>query len=279
MSQVIEMEDELKRLQRFQLEKFKKFRDVCDENGIKFFIIGGTLLGAVRHKGYIPWDDDIDIAMPREDYNALIKLARKKNLFDDMKVENYKLNGKMRCYFSRLIVNEDVRKKEGFKANSELGLVIVDILPLDGTPDNKYMRKLYYFRALFYRTLSALSNLDVKNIDKNRKGLEKKILVIGQKLKLYKLINRTKCYNKLDKLYSKNSWKKSKMSGTITGAYKTREIVPTEYFGRGRMYPFEDTEFLGPELYDKYLTHMYGDYMKLPPESERKSHFTVEFKE
>ena len=266
--------DRLRKLQLFQLEKLKEFRCVCDKNDIKFFIIGGTLLGAIRHKGYIPWDDDIDIAMPRKDYEKLITLASKKtNLLGDGRILNYKIDSKMRCYFTRVIAGEKERQQVEFDTNSELGMVIVDILPLDGTPDNSFLRRLYYFRALFYRTLTAISNLDIKEIKYNRSIKEKIILKVAKKLKIYKFINREKCYRKLDKIYSKYEWDKSKMSGTMTGAYRTKEIVPSEYFGKGKMYKFEDTEFLGPELYDKYLTHMYGDYMKLPPEDKRKSHF------
>lgn len=266
--------DRLRKLQLFQLEKLKQFRDTCDKNNIKFFIIGGTLLGAIRHKGYIPWDDDIDIAMPRKDYEKLIVLARKNpDLLGECKILNYKIDSNMRCYFTRIIAGENERKQVGFDANSELGMVVVDILPLDGTPDNPFLRKIYYFRALFYRTLTAISNLDIKEIKDSRSTKEKIILKTAKKIKIYKFINRKKCYRKLDKIYSKYVWDKSKMSGTMTGAYRTREIVPSEYFGKGRMYKFEDTEFLGPELYDKYLTHMYGDYMKLPPAEKRKTHF------
>ena len=274
------MNSELRRLQEFQLEKLKEFKKVCDENNIKFFIIGGTFLGAVRHKGFIPWDDDIDIAMPRDDYNKLIELSKEKLLFKNgMKVDNFKIEPKMRCYFSRLIVDEEERKKNKFNKNSELGLVIIDILPLDGTPNNIIKRKCYYLRTFYYRTLAAISNLEVKSIQESRKKFEKIILKIGKRLKLFKFINRIKCYEKLDKIYSRYKWNTSEFSGTITGAYKTREIVPTKYFGNGKLYDFEDIKLMGPEMYDEYLTHMYGDYMQLPPEDKRKSHFDVEFKE
>lgn len=272
------MDGQLRKLQLFQLECLADFHKMCEENNLKYYMIGGTLLGAIRHKGFIPWDDDIDLAMPREDYEKLIEISRNKKLSEDYTVENYKFNPKMRCYFSRVIASEEARKRVGFKANSELGLVLIDILPLDGTPNNSIAKKIYYSKAMMLRAVAGISNLDIKEVDSNRSKLEAMLLNVSKNLKIYKLLNRKTIYNMLDKLYMKNSVK-SNFSGTITGAYKVKEIVPTNYWGNPTKYDFEDKKFYGPEMYDEYLTHMYGDYMVLPPEHKRKSHFVGSFKE
>ena len=265
--------DRLRELQLLELEAIKEISKVCEVNNLEYFIIGGTLLGAVRHKGFIPWDDDIDIAMPRDSYNKLIELSRNNDILDKFKVENYKINNRMDCYFSRVFVKEKIRMKFGFEANSPLGLVMIDILPLDGVPNNKILRRLYYFRVLFYRTLAGVSNVGNKGIGKNRSKVDKLILTLGKKLRIYKILNKNKIFDKLDKIYSSNFWRDCEFSGTLTGAYNLKEIVPTHFWGNGKDYYFEDSYFKGPELYHEYLTHMYGEYNILPSVEERKSHF------
>lgn len=271
------MNKNLRSLQLLQLDCLIEIDKICKRYNLDYFMIGGTLLGAVRHKGFIPWDDDIDIAMPRDSYEKLIELCKNGQISNDFNIQSFKFNDDMKCYFTRAFASEEKRKEVGFSANSELGLVLIDILPIDGTPNNKLIRKIYYLRVMIQRTLAGISNLGIKSIDKNRSKLEKNILKLAKFLKLYKLLNRKKIYYKLDKIYMQNSWT-NKYSGTITGAYKTKEIVKSEYWGKGANYQFEGRYFRGPELYDEYLTHMYGDYMKLPDEKDRKSHFTAEFR-
>lgn len=263
----------IKKLQDIMLECLNEFHKICVEDKLTYYIIGGTLIGAIRHHGFIPWDDDVDVAMPRDDYEKLIDIFNKSNSSKMINLYNYKTNDNMRCYFSRIIVEPDYALKKGFKKNDTLGMVAIDILPIDGTPNNTILRNIYYKKCMFYRALSGISNLDVKPISKSRTKFEKFILNVCLKLKLYKFIDRVKIYNKLDKLYRKYNWQDSKYSGTITGAYRSKEIVETNLWGNGTLYDFEKYKFYGPDKYDEYLTHMYGNYMQLPPEKDRKKHF------
>ena len=115
------------------------------------------------------------------------------------------------------------------------------------------------------------------NTNKKRKFFEKVLIFFGRILPTKKFINPKKRLKRIDKLLQKNSYEKSNNVGTIMGAYRTREIVPKEYFGKPTLYDFEDIKLTGPEMYDEYLTHMYGDYMTPPDNKKTNQH--IDYKE
>lgn len=250
------------------LKIFKEFEKICKKHNLKYYAIGGTFLGAIRHKGFIPWDDDMDIAMPRKDFNKLMEIANDE-LPKNMKLINFKNDSSYRYYLPR-IVNLDTEIVE-LRNNKKVNLFI-DIFPIDGTPNNYILRKIYYFRILLNRMLISYYYID--EIDKCRKRtkFEKFLIFIGKILPTKKIINPRKKLYKIDKLLQKNSYEKSKNVGTIMGAYRTKEIVPKEYFGIPTLYTFENKKIYGPEKYDLYLTHMYGDYMTPPKNKYTNQH-------
>ena len=266
----------LEELHQYNLSALKSFAKFCNEHGLTYFAIGGTLLGAVRHKGFIPWDDDVDVAMPRADYDKLVKLA--KEFPKPFVLEEYRYNKEFISYFAKIrseeiqlleTVTEEEDKRPGY---------LVDIMPVDGTPDNGLMRKLYYVRILWLRFLCGVSNVHA-GILTSRPKWEQRILKVCRVLRLYKVVTKEKVYRRMDVLFHKQNAEKAKQIGTIIGAYKTREIVPAEYFGLSKepMYlPFEDMMLRVPVQYHEYLTHMYGEYKNLPPESQRKAHYQGE---
>ncbi len=247
---------------------------ICDENGLKYYMLGGTMLGAIRHKGFIPWDDDIDLGMPRDDYEKFLKIASKK-LPCYMKVVNYRNTPNYQYYITRILDTQTKVIEERIGNDSRYTNVSIDIFPIDGTPNNKLLRKIYFFRVLFHRALMSLCYKD--SIDRKRKRgfAEKILLLIMEHLPVDKITTPYKQKCKIDKLLKSQKVEGSKYIGNIMGAYRTREIVPTEYYGKGKMYQFEDMYLRGLEMYDEYLTYTYGDYMKLPPEDKRKTHFKV----
>lgn len=260
-------------IQKGSLELLKTLDEICEHNNLRYYIIGGTLLGAVRHKGFIPWDDDIDVAMPRKDYNFL--LEHSEELFiNSCKLLHYSnCDDKLlaQCMFIKLM---NKKTSVEIEQNGKIikSNIFLDIFPLDGTPDNWLLRKFYFFRLLFHRALYKFTFSDVIEIDNgNDRSLFEKILIKFSKIThIGKLIDPQKERAKLKNLLEKYDCDKSKkMAGTFLGAYKLREFTDVKYFRNRKKYQFEDGEFYGTDDYDGYLTCIYGDYMQLPPEEKR----------
>ncbi len=263
----------LEELHQYNLAALKAFTDFCEEHHLTYFAIGGTLLGAVRHKGFIPWDDDVDVAMPRADYDKLVSLA--KEFPAPFVVEEYRYNKEFQSYFAKLrsteielleTVTDEADKRRGY---------LVDIMPLDGTPDNACLRQLYYARVMLLRFLCGAANVHT-GILTSRPKWEQGVLKVCRFLRLYKVLTAEKVYRHMDRLFRKQNVNKAAQIGTIMGAYKTREIVPAEYFGLNEppeYLEFEELRLRVPKQYDVYLTHMYGAYKNLPPEEARKVHY------
>lgn len=263
-------------LHQYDLAALKAFTAFCEEHGLNYFAIGGTLLGAVRHKGFIPWDDDVDVAMPRADYDRLVAMADR--FPKPFVLEQYQYNKEFQSYFAKLRSEEiklyETVTEEGDKRSGYL----VDIMPLDGTPDQALLRKLYFAKVLFLRFLCGAANVST-GILTSRPQWEQRVLKLCRTLRLYKFVTKERVYHRMDKLFRKQHVETAKYIGTIIGAYKTREIVPAEYFGleeEAVYLPFEDIRLRVPVQYERYLTHMYGEYQCLPPKEQRKAHYQGE---
>ncbi len=263
----------IEELHQYDLEALKAFDKFCREHELRYFAIGGTLLGAVRHKGFIPWDDDIDVGMPRPDYDRLISLAKK--FPKPFIIEEYRYSKGFQSYFMK-VRNENIELLETVTETKDKRRgYLLDIMPIDGTPNNAILRKIYYVRVLLLRFLCGAANVHT-GILTSRPKWEQQVLKICRALKLYKVLTIEKVYRRMDKLFHKQNVWKADYVGTITGAYKTREIVPTKYFGMeedAEYLDFEDMKIRVPKRYDIYLKHMFGDYMQLPPEEKRKVHY------
>ena len=261
-------------LHKVDMDIVKSVVQICDTHGLKYYMLGGTMLGAIRHKGFIPWDDDIDLGMPRDDYEKFLEIAPQE-LPGVLKVVNYRNTPNYQYYITRILDTDTKVIEERIGNDSKYTNASIDIFPIDGTPNNKILRKIYFFRVLYHRALMSLCYKD--SIDRKRKRgtVEKIFLWIMEHLPIEKLTTPYKQKCKIDKLLRSQDIKKSKYIGNIMGAYRTKEIVPKEYYGEGRFYQFEDIQLRGLDMYEEYLTYTYGDYMKLPPEESRKTHFKI----
>lgn len=250
--------DDLKKIHKIELDMLKVFHSICIENKLRYYAVGGTLLGAVRHKGFIPWDDDIDLAMPRSDFEKFIEIAHEV------------LPANLGLYRSKLNLNtlQLVNNKTCVKKGKIETPIYLDIFPFDGYPSKKINNIIYKYKILFRRMMCKLSVINWLS-DRDRGTLENLIVFLGKLFKTNKLLNSDKQLNKLQELIKNYSYDTSFLVGNILGRYREREIVEKRIIGMGKLLIFEDTKIFVPDDYSKYLTKIYGDYMKLPPFEDR----------
>jgi len=264
------MDNKVRNLQLLELDILKEIVAICDDNNLKYYIIGGTFLGAVRHKGFIPWDDDIDIAMPRNSYEKFLSIASNK-LPKHMKIETFITNLRYPHCFMK-VQNTNTKIIE----YTDETHVCVDVFPIDGTPNSKYSRKWHCFRIALKKKL-LYSVLLSPFYTHGKHSL--KLKIISKIIKIlpidhYRQAN--KAMPKIDKLLKRHKVDNSNYIGTILGAYGSREIVPKAYFGDGAFYEFEGIKLRGPSMHNEYLAHIYGDYMKIPPIESQRTHYILE---
>ena len=153
-------------LHQIDLKILKEILKICDKYKLVYYMIGGTMLGAIRHKGFIPWDDDIDLGLPRDDYEKFLEVAPKE-LSANLKLVNYKTDSNYQYYITRILdLNTEVIE-ERIGNNNKYTHASIDIFPIDGTPNNFILRKIYFFRVMYHRALMSLCYKD--SIDKKTK--------------------------------------------------------------------------------------------------------------
>ena len=261
-------------LHQVDLNIVRQVIEICAKYNLKYYMLGGTMLGAIRHKGFIPWDDDIDLGMPREDYERFLEVAQLE-LEPNLKLVNYKTDPNYHYYITRILDTETKVEEERIGNENRYTNASIDIFPIDGTPNNSFLRKIYFFRVLYHRALMSLCYKDSIDRKRPRGKAERLLLWVMERMPIEKLTTPYKQKEKIDKLLRKQKVEGAEYIGNIMGAYRTKEIVPSYFYGEGKMYQFEDIELRGMDKFDEYLTWTYGDYMKLPPEDKRKTHFKI----
>ena len=258
-------------IQEIELDMFRRVVDICKRHNLRYFALGGTLLGTVRHKGFIPWDDDIDIAIPRPDYDRFIEYA-KVELPSHLVPKTYlDEKGDSHPMFICIIKNTRTRIELNHAAKTEESCVWLDVFPLDAMPTNSFLRTAHKYRLLYERMKIQFSMYE-ENVHQHREGrpfYEKAIMKFreltnfGADWDTYELM----CH--IERTLRKYDYEREDYFVNMFGAYKFREMFPKAWFGDGVELPFEDTTIVCPCEYDKVLTQMYGEYMQLPPEGQR----------
>jgi lipopolysaccharide cholinephosphotransferase len=256
--------DILSKLHQVELEILDELVSICEKHNLTYFLVGGTLLGAARHKGFIPWDDDIDVSMPREDYQQFITICRDE-LDNKYFLHDISTDPRYWLPFIKLRKNNTCFLEEEappLHSGDHRGIAI-DIFPYDGVRNHDPFWKIKEILIRKIRHLLPIK-LNFKIEEKHFYAYIKRFMagmfsfhflhwllkrIMTPRIKNYKYIT---------------SW---------TGMYGyQRETFPADFFTPVAKLPFEDRLYNAPREWELYLKQIYGDYMKLPPEDKRKTH-------
>lgn len=255
-------------IQKTILKIYSEIYNICKKNNITFYAIGGTCIGAVRHKGFIPWDDDLDIAVPIEQYEKLLGCLRTE-LPKEYRVFTCNEFQHARYVFSKVeLVDTAFIEKIDFNYPDAYKGVFVDIMPISGVPVKGFKKKYFMWKKNFYLQLDFIRRFPLKEMP------TKKTQIIWRVVNIFKpLIPFNRYSDKLYSLLQKNPVLGSENVGYVWSKKMERFnwIFDTEWFEGTTELPFENTVMSCPKEWDKYLSAQWGDYMKLPDESKRVS--------
>lgn len=261
----------IRKVQLAQLQILKDFMAFCNKYHLRYFMAGGALIGVLRHKGFIPWDDDIDLSMPRKDFDKFVALRREYP--EGYSLTNHETDKNWQFNFCQFVDNKSeiiVHMNE----KPRLCKIWIDVFPEDGLPNNPVRRWLHVKHILMYRYLIQIPNLRTQ-VDTHKVGrpwYEKIIIKLLHYLPLSHVINVDKLLKAMEQSLRKYDYDKSVYVGSMLGKYREKEVVPRSYWGDGIKLYFENLPVTCPVEYDKLLTQIYGNYMQMPPKDKRVSH-------
>ncbi|RHO48097.1 2-C-methyl-D-erythritol 4-phosphate cytidylyltransferase [Clostridium sp. AM09-51] len=255
----------LRKLQLKELDTLVYFKEFCDKNNLLFYLCGGCCIGSLRTGGFIPWDDDIDILMPRDDYEKLYKL------WDNDKHERFKLLRTDEKIFTgnifTTIVDTETTCVKANQAHLDIPFgIMMDIFPIDGCPKGKFKRTMQKLNAMIYSLflaqivpenhggIMALGSKFLLSIVKSPKAREKKWRNAERRMSKYKIAD---C---------------EYITELCEGVHSMQPEYPKEWFASAVYREFEGLQMPIPVGYDPYLKKAFGDYMTLPPEDKQKPH-------
>ena len=254
------------RKQEILLQMMKWLHGYLEKENIRYFALGGTALGAVRHQGFIPWDDDMDIGVPRADYERLKEISKTMPQDSPYRLE-FPLENEDYDYTFAKLYDVNTTLVENTKREAKRG-VYIDIFPLDGAGNRlegsrKILKKINIQRKIFIAKYNCLS--------KKRKFYKTFVIFCVRAAPAF-ISGKRAIMQRIEKLCKKNEYEESVFVGNLFGAWGEREIMPRETLGVPKLAQFEDMQIYIPENHDEYLTYLYGDYMTPPPPEKQKSH-------
>ena len=235
---------------------------ICEKNDIPYNITAGTLLGAVRHKGFIPWDDDFDIAMSREDYERFLKACKKDLDTSVFFLQTADTDRKFAYSMAKVqLLGTEIIEEFSIGVDIHHG-IFVDVFPYDKLPSGSMSRKLFLAKNHLLKTILWIKcGYGVKE-HSNRTGY-KILRFVGKFTSIEKL--KKKIYTHITKYNNQD------VQDCFTSDYPD-EKMEEKWLSNRASYEFEGHDYWGFRDYDEYLSSLYGDYMTLPPESERETH-------
>ena len=260
----------IEELKNIQLDLLCAFDKICGENNLRYSLGGGTLLGAVRHKGYIPWDDDLDVMMPRPDYDKFIAISLNGGVpfgLKAFKTDNNYVDLSSKIFSWGTVIEDNAVYAE----NASIG-VNIDVFVIDGLGDTYKKAKKAFKATSFKRNLLVAAQW--KNFFRSKTHAWYYEPFRFAFFLLSRFVNKSKLFASVQRKYTKIDFNKVSYAGAVGGSYREKEILPQKVFTEYIELPFENYKFKAIAAYDTYLSSIYGDYMKLPPEEKRISHHT-----
>lgn len=258
-------------LQKAEFNVFLEFDRICKKYDINYYLTGGTLLGAVRHKGFIPWDDDIDIAITRKNYIRFAKVVEKE-LPDNIYFSTFDTPGHI--WLVPRLIDKSTRFYLNNATDKKAIGAWIDILIIDGIPDPGLKRNVMKAFYLLARMLYQFSNFSTA-VNLHRKGrpwYEYAAIRFAQLTHVEKILNPKAMGHFYDWVCRWYDLDKCNYGAALSGAIQFKETCPKEWFGEGKPVEFEGMIVNGYDDSDKFLTYIYGDYMTPPPMDERNKH-------
>lgn len=252
-------------LQKIEFEMLKHFVEICNKLNLTYYLVCGSALGAVKYQGFIPWDDDIDVALPRPDYEIFLQEANK-FLPEHIFLQNYRTES---CYYalgSKLRHSQTTYIEKGIEHLPMNHGVFIDVFPLDGYPTDEreiraFERKKRYFYRRRYVKLRPILHRDI--------GLT----VCSFLNRCFGMYANTAEYVRRNEEWNcRYSVKNSAFWCNYANSASKKEYAPKEQYGRGVMMTFEGLDVRVPENYDAYLTQKYGDWRADLPKEEQVGH-------
>lgn len=260
--------EELSKLHRVLMIILREIDRICVKYGINYSLIGGSMLGAVRHKGFIPWDDDLDIGMLRSEYERFAA-ACAEDLDERFELQTNENDPNYVYGFAKILLKETFLVQYGHEKTKHKKGIYVDVFAYDNVPESpalqkKHNRKNYVLSRMLRRKFGSR---DTRNW-----GLKQKVaFALIDFANLF--VSKKRLVRMLNANIVKYDGKPSDYVCNLSGFYSyEKETTPSAYFTEFIRLPFEDGEFPVVSRYDEFLTHVYGDYMQLPPEEKRRTH-------
>ena len=246
----------LREMRSIQLAMLKSIHQFCTVNNIRYSLSGGSLIGAVRHQGFIPWDDDIDLMMPRPDYDRFVQSFSHFHY----KVKTYKNDTSYHFPFAKVYDDRTVLIEDYCSCG-----VFIDVFPIDGLPDDLSVAKGMIQQCAKYASHDLYFASKIYTYQKGNKLF----LYAKYLLKRSSVPCRSVTIDRIEKLCRTYDFENSEFAGVLVWGYGEKEHMKSCVFKEYSEYMFEGLRLKGISDYDTYLTHLYGDYMTLPPEENR----------
>jgi len=269
-----DLDVDIRDVQKVQIEILLEFDRICKKNNIKYQLFAGTLLGAIRHKGFIPWDDDIDVCMLRKDYNKFIE-ACKEDLDEKYFLQTYETDPDYILQYAKIRKNNTLFIEQSTSECQMHHGIYIDIFPLDNIMANTLLGRL---QLMLMYILGRINLSRVKMLCMNaKKPVERRLSIVFHYI--LKIIPKAWTDKLLTKIACIFEGKDTKYIANLTNGV-TKEILTRFTMEKDSFYDTIEWEFEGhmfpvPKNYREVLTRNFGDYMKLPPEEERYPHHGI----